>query len=243
MTEQLGLEPPLSPAAAPRDTQAGGPPSLLGLLVLDVHLQMVFLKGCRKRAEGPGRGHRPPRPRAAQRTRGRGLAHSGYFIFIKETISDFRAIPRLLAPPRQSSAATLGTSLGLRVPDEGPEGVRPARALWAALGRGHPRGRGWPRGQEGPPSGGPAFTGGQLPLRPPIPSHAEKPQVVSRFKHRDTELLLIRSRGEGPSVNTAHLFSERKTKRRPHQGRGDTARAYVQRGPEATAGQTGRRVQ
>lgn len=60
MTEQLGMEPPLSPAAAPRGTQAGGPPSLLGLLVLDVHLQMVFLKACRKRAEGPGHGHRPP---------------------------------------------------------------------------------------------------------------------------------------------------------------------------------------
>lgn len=78
------------------------------------------------------------------------------------------------------------------------QGVRPAGALWAALGRGHPRGRGWPRGRKRPPPGGPAFTGGQLPLRPPIPSHArEKPQVVSVLNTRDTELLLIRSAVKG----------------------------------------------
>lgn len=68
MTEQLGLEPPLSPTAAPQDTQAGGPPPLLGLLVLDVHLQTVFLKLCRKWAEKRDLGTPPsPQPRAAHR--------------------------------------------------------------------------------------------------------------------------------------------------------------------------------
>lgn len=101
MTEQLGLEPPLSPTAAPQDTQAGGPPPPLGLLALDVHLQTVFLKACREWAERRDLGMAtvPPTPCRTQSTRGRGLAHSGNFIFIKETISDFRAIPRLLAPP------------------------------------------------------------------------------------------------------------------------------------------------
>ena len=47
MTEQLGLEPPSTPGHAGRRAA----PASVGLLVLDVHLQTVFLKACRKRAE------------------------------------------------------------------------------------------------------------------------------------------------------------------------------------------------
>lgn len=70
VTKQLGLEPPLSPAAAPRDTQAGGPPSLLGLLVLGVHLQMVFLKGAGSGQRDLGAATVLPTPRH-RGTRGR----------------------------------------------------------------------------------------------------------------------------------------------------------------------------
>ena len=97
-------------------------------------------------------------------------------------------------------------------------------------------------GRKGPPQAAEPSQEARQPLRPPVPSRAEKPQVVYCFKHRDAKRLFIRSRSEGPSVNTARLFSERKTKRRPHQGQGDAARAYVQGGPQATAGQTDRRI-
>lgn len=120
MTEQLGLEPPSSPG------HAGGRAASVsvGLLVLDVHLQTVFLKACRKRAEKrdlgtvavPPPAPVTPRPHAAHRALGTRPGSFRVFYFHK---GDDLGLPRhppaahspLNDVPRESSAVTLGTDL------------------------------------------------------------------------------------------------------------------------------------
>ena len=97
VTEQLGLEPPSSPGHAGRRAASVS----VGLLVLDGHLQTVFLKARRKRAKKRALGRvaiRPtPAPRRTHSTRTRPGSFR-VFYFHKGDDLGLPRHPRLLTP-------------------------------------------------------------------------------------------------------------------------------------------------